>query len=71
METVVLSKGRIALPAGIRKEDAIRPGQRFSIERIKRGSYRLVRKKVDSNHGLTDWLLRCPEKGYFKPIESE
>ena len=23
------------------------------------------------NHGLVDWLLACPEKGYFVPIESE
>jgi hypothetical protein len=21
--------------------------------------------------GLVDWLLACPEKGYFVPIESE
>jgi hypothetical protein len=23
------------------------------------------------NEGLVDWLLACPEKGYFVPIESE
>jgi hypothetical protein len=24
-----------------------------------------------ANSGLVDWLLECPEKGYFVPIESE
>lgn len=24
-----------------------------------------------ANQGVVDWLLRCPEKGWFTPIESE
>ena len=24
-----------------------------------------------TNEGLVDWLLACPEKGFFVPIDSE
>jgi AbrB family looped-hinge helix DNA binding protein len=71
MKTVISSKGQIVLPADIRQRDDIKPGQQFEIERIDRGEYRLVRKESTPNEGLTDWLLACPEKGYFVPIESE
>jgi AbrB family looped-hinge helix DNA binding protein len=71
MKTVVSSKGQIVLPAGIRQQDGIKPGQQFEVERIDRGEYRLIRRKPAPNEGLTDWLLACPEKGYFVPIESE
>jgi hypothetical protein len=26
---------------------------------------------VPRNDGLVDWLLACPEKGWFQPIASE
>jgi len=41
------------------------------VERIGRGEYRLIRRQPPHNEGLVDWLLACPEKGYFVPIESE
>ena len=71
MTTTVSSKGQIVLPAEIRKRDDIEPGQQFDIERIDRGKYRLVRREPPPNEGLVDWLLACPEKGFFVPIESE
>jgi AbrB family looped-hinge helix DNA binding protein len=71
MRTVVSSKGQIVLPAEMRKRDDIRAGQQFEIERLDRGEYRLVRRQTAPNEGLTDWLLSCPAKGYFVPIESE
>jgi AbrB family looped-hinge helix DNA binding protein len=71
MKTTVSTKGQIILPAEIRQRDGIEPGQRFEIERIDRGEYRLVRLKPPLNEGLVDWLLACPEKGFFVPIESE
>jgi hypothetical protein len=46
-------------------------GQEFEIERLERGEYRLIRRGARANHGVVDWLLDCPEKGYFVPIESE
>ena len=58
------------LPAEIREQDDIEPCQEFEIERIARGRYRLTRK-THSNEGLVDWLLACPEKGFFVPIDSE
>ena len=71
MTTTVSTKGQIVLPAEIRQLDGIEPGQEFEIERIDRGEYRLVRRQPQPNAGLVDWLLACPEKGFFVPIESE
>jgi len=71
MKTTVSTKGQIVFPAAIRQRDGIEPGQQFDIERIDRGEYRLVRREPPRNEGLVDWLLDCPEKGFFVPIESE
>jgi AbrB family looped-hinge helix DNA binding protein len=71
MKTTVSSKGQIVLPAEIRKQDRIEAGQEFEIERLDRGEYRLRRRSVLPNDGLVDWLLSCPHKGFFVPIESE
>ncbi len=59
------------LPAGLRQQDRIEPGQEFEVERIDRGEYRLVRRLSHPNEGLVDWLLACPEKDFFVPVESE
>ncbi len=71
MKTSVSTKGQIVLPADIRRQDDIEPGQEFDVERIERGEYRLVRRAAGSKAGVVDWLLDCPEKGFFVPIESE
>ena len=71
MKTTVSTKGQLVLPAEIRQRDNIEPGQVFEVERIDRGEYRLLRREPSPNEGLVDWLLACPEKGYFVPIESE
>lgn len=70
MKTTVSTKGQLTLPAEIRRRDNIEPGQEFEVERIDRGEYRLLRREPPPNEGLVDWLLACPEKGYFVPIES-
>jgi hypothetical protein len=59
------------LPAEIRRQDRVEPGQEFEVERLDRGDYRLRRRSAPPNEGVVDWLLACPEKGYFIPIESE
>lgn len=59
------------LPAELRKIDRIEIGQEFDIERLDAGEYRLVRREPPSNQGVVDWLLACPEKDFFVPIESE
>ncbi len=71
MKTTVSTKGQIVLPADLRRQDDIEPGQEFDVERIKRGDYRLVRRAPKPNDGVVDWLLECPDKGFFVPIESE
>ena len=71
MKTTVSSKGQIVLPAEIRQQDRIEAGQEFEVERLDRGEYRLVRRAAPANEGVVDWLLACPEKGFFVPIESD
>jgi AbrB family looped-hinge helix DNA binding protein len=71
VKTTVSSKGQIVLPAELRQRDRIEAGQEFEVERIDRGEYRLVRRRAHANEGLVDWLLSCPEKDFFVPIESE
>ena len=65
------SKGQVVLPAELRREDQLEAGQEFEIERLDRGEYRLVRRTVPTNEGVVDWLLACPDKSFFVPVESE
>lgn len=71
MRTTISTKGQIILPAEFRQRDGIEPGEEFEIERIDRGEYRLARRTPPPNEGLVDWLLNCPEKGVFVPVESD
>lgn len=71
MKTTASSKGQIVLPAELRRQDRIEAGQEFDVERLDSGQYRLVRRAEPPNAGLVDWLLACPEKGFFVPTESE
>jgi AbrB family looped-hinge helix DNA binding protein len=69
VKTTVSSKGQIVLPAEIREQDDVRPGQKFEVERIERGEYRLRRTARRRNEGLVDLLLACPVKGWFQPLD--
>jgi len=71
MRTTVSSKGQIVLPAEFRRIDRVEPGQEFDVERLDRGEYRLVRHEAPPNEGVVDWLLACPQKDFFVPIDSE
>ena len=71
MKTTVSSKGQIVLPAEFRQMDCVKPGQEFDIERLDRGDYRLLRRSAPPNTGAVDWLLACPHKNFFVPIDSE
>jgi AbrB family looped-hinge helix DNA binding protein len=71
MKTRVSSKGQIVLPAELRERDRIEAGQEFDVERIDRGEYLLKRRAPRPNEGVVDWLLACPAKGFFEPVESE
>jgi AbrB family looped-hinge helix DNA binding protein len=71
MKTTISSKGQIVIPAELRQQDQIEAGQEFLVERIDRGEYRLVRTAAPMNDGVVEWLLACPEKDFFVPVESE
>jgi len=62
MKTTVSSKGLFVLPSKFRKMDRVEPGQEFTVERLDRGDYRLVRCAARQNEGAIDWLLACPRK---------
>ena len=71
MRSTISSKGQIVLPAEFRNLDNVRAGQEFEVERLDVGDYRLTRRAAPDNLGVLDWLLACPQKGFFKPIDSE
>ena len=71
MRTTVSSKGQIVLPAELRQQDRIEAGQEFDVERLDRGDYRLVRRSALPNRGAVEWLLACPKKGFFVPVDSD
>jgi bifunctional DNA-binding transcriptional regulator/antitoxin component of YhaV-PrlF toxin-antitoxin module len=71
MKASVSHQGQIVFPTELCRQDGIEVGQEFEIERIDRGEYRFVRTKSRPNKRLVDWLLACPEKGFFVPIQSE
>jgi len=70
VRTRLSSKGQLVLPAELRQQDGIEAGDEFDCERLGPGDYRLVRRER-ANRDVVDWLLACPAKGYFVPIESE
>jgi AbrB family looped-hinge helix DNA binding protein len=71
MKTSLSSKGQIVLPAEIREQDGLLPGQQFEVERVHEGEY-LIRKVIEPGQaGLVDWLLSCPVKDWFRPIPSD
>lgn len=71
MKTTISSKGQIVLPAELREQDAIRPGEQFEVERIQAGHYVLKKLPARGSPGLVEWLRACPEQDWFRPIESE
>ncbi|MBV9342843.1 MAG: AbrB/MazE/SpoVT family DNA-binding domain-containing protein [Acidobacteria bacterium] len=70
-EDIISSTGQIVLPAEIRQMDRIEPGQEFNVERLGRGDYRVVRRAAAPNQGIIDWLLGCPHKDFYVPIDFE
>jgi AbrB family looped-hinge helix DNA binding protein len=71
MKTTVSTKGQIVLPAELRTQDRIGPGEQFDVERLGAGQYLLKKLPTPDQTGVLDWLLACPEKDWFRPIPSE
>lgn len=71
MTTKISSKGQIVLPAELRQQDRIRPGEQFDVERLAAGEYLLKKLSASGQTGILDWLLSCPEQDWFHPVPSE
>lgn len=71
MKTSLSSKGQIVLPAEIRQQDRLRPGQKFEVERLQAGEYLLKKISAPGQPGLARWLADCPEKNWFQPLPWE
>ncbi len=71
MKTTVSSKGQIVLPAELRQQDGILPGQQFRVERLDSGQYLLQREPAGDNVGVVDWLRACPAADWFQSLPSE
>jgi len=69
MKTTVSSKGQIVLPAELRREDDVRPGDQFEVERIEDGVFVLRRVTPRPNRGLVDLLRSCPVSDWFAPVD--
>ena len=71
MTTFISAEGLIEIPEVFRKADALQPGQRCEIERLGSGEYRVHVAADDDKpkQSLVDWLLACPEKDWFVPME--
>ena len=74
MKTTVSSKGPDRLTSGRVPRThgpGWEPGQEFDVERLDHGDYRLIRREGRHNAGVIDWLLACPQKDFFVPIDCE
>jgi len=69
--TSLSSKGQIVLPAPLRREDSLRVGDEFEVERIDEGQYLLRKTPGRPARGLVDLLQECPAQDWFQPIASE
>ena len=58
MRTVISSKGQLVLPAEIREQDGIKPGQEFEVERIGQGKYLLKRRPQRSQATVRSMACR-------------
>lgn len=71
MRVAISTQGRIALPALLRRQEGLEPGDELDLERIGPGDYRLRLRMRPKNQGSVDLLLQCPEKGFFVAFASE
>ncbi len=71
MKTSLSSKGQIILPAALRQQDRLQPGQQFEVERVQAGEYLIKKVSRPGQPGLLDWLGCCPEKNWFQPLPAE
>lgn len=72
MNVEVQTDGAIVLPPQLLRPDGIHAGDQFRIERLAAGRYLVVKQPslsmLKDNKDFVDWLLACPEKGWFEPM---
>ena len=56
------------MPAELREQDHLRPGQKFEVERLQSGHYLLKKVADPGQPGLLAWLFECPEADWFEPL---
>jgi AbrB family looped-hinge helix DNA binding protein len=71
VKATISTKGQIVLPAELRAEDQIAPGEQFQVERVGAGEYLLTRIAPPPNQGVVQWLRSCPSSDWFTPVQSE
>ncbi len=71
MKTIVSTKGQIVLPAELRRQDHITPGEEFDVERVDAGQYLLKKCNTRGQGGVLDWLRTCPEGNWFRSLPSD
>ena len=71
MKTTISSKGQVVLPAELRQEDGVEPGDQFEIERLDEGEYVLRRVSTRPNRGLVRLLRACPDDDWFVRVDRE
>ena len=69
MKTTISSKGQIVLPAELRREDGVEPGDQFEVERVDEGEYVLRRVSARPNRGLVALLRACPDDDWFVSVD--
>jgi AbrB family looped-hinge helix DNA binding protein len=71
MKTIISSKGQIVLPAELRRQDRIVPGEQFDVERVDAGQYLLKKRATPGLTGVLEWLRACPDGDWFRPLTSD
>jgi AbrB family looped-hinge helix DNA binding protein len=71
MKTSLSSKGQIIIPATLRQQDRLVPGQQFEVERVQAGEYVIKKISRPGQPGLLEWLRRCPESNWFQPLPAD
>ncbi|HXH40094.1 MAG TPA: hypothetical protein VNN08_15795 [Thermoanaerobaculia bacterium] len=71
MKKTVSPEAQMVAPATLRNEDSVESDKGFDAKRLDCGEYRPAPRAAVPNEGAVDWLLACPEKGFFVPIGSE
>jgi len=69
--TSLSSKGQIVLPAPLRREDSLRVGDEFEVERIESGRYLLKKTPGRPARGLVELLRGCTAQDWFRTGPSE